>query len=198
MNISFASVFQSVQGKPQTQTASVVTLKPKTTSPAGTIKDEYVPSRSDSLGTYKMPSPTKLSLPSNQSQGIFVSFGHKDSAAQPSFWTELLGTQKASSPIEELTNNPVKEMMEELDRLLEEAELRRRAEASDDSLTDGETLSATLDGEEELEVDTEGSDIGGMSKDEILQLIAKLFENMNATEAGEKGTGSQQILALEA
>ena len=125
MNISFASTFQSAQAKPHTQTASAVTLKSKTASPAGTIKDEYVPSRSDSLGTYKMPSPTKLSLPSNQSQGIFVSFGHKDSAAQPSFWTELLGTQKASSPMEELMNNPVREMMEELDRLLEEAELRR-------------------------------------------------------------------------
>ena len=128
--------------------------------------------------------------------GKFVSFGRKDSAAQPSFFASLFEMQKASSPMEELMNNPVREMMEELDRLLEEAELRRRAKASDDSPTDGETLSATLDGEEELEIDTEGSDIGGMSKDEILQLITKLFENMNTTEAGGEETVGNALLAM--
>jgi len=82
--------------------------------------------------------------------------------------------------------------------LLEEAALRRMTEASDDSPADenGETVSATLSGEGELEVDTEGSDIGGMSKDEILQLIAKLFEKMNTTEAGDEETAGNALLTM--
>ena len=44
MNISFASVLQSVQVKPQSQAASISAYKPKTVSSTWSIKDEYVPS----------------------------------------------------------------------------------------------------------------------------------------------------------
>ena len=287
MNINFSSAFQSVQAMPQTQAAGVGAHQPKTMPSAGNIKDEYVPSQSDSSGAYKLPAPIKslslssfearaekhsttlsgrvqiaynqtldkvfesigledkavnlryagtnggvvftggvvfppgatngIPLTSEQNQaikealkttifegkslaewdatpkhakdwalyyegdpelGTFVSFGRKDSTAQPSFFASLFEMQKASSPMEELMNNPVREMMEELDRLLEEAELRRRAKASDDSPTDGETLSATLDGEEELEVDTEGSDIGGEELGDH-QLPTSVFDTTN-------------------
>ena len=166
MNISSASTFQSVQVKPQTQTASTVALKSKTASSAGTIKDEYVPSQSESAVTVKPHASFKL----------------------PSFLSNSCKMQKASSPMSGVTKN--------LNRMVLEGVITRTLEANGVELKKGDILSMSLNGEGKLTINTNLSRIDGAIGDDLDELSDELSEKLNEAETEEGELLGDALLAM--
>jgi len=165
---------------------------------ANALKDVYKTIfEGKSLGEWFYATPTHVKDGSIYFEGdpvLGVSF--KQSTQPPSFLAELFGVQSLSSPLDELMNNPVKEMMEDLEQLLLDAAMRRALEASGVELEDGDTLSMTLNGEGEIAIDTNGTSIGGATDDEIIKLSAVLSEKLNETEVGEGKKLGNALLEL--
>jgi hypothetical protein len=106
----------------------------------------------------------------------------------PTFLTNPLTTQKASSPVEKI--------MKDLNRMLLAGAMTQVMRASGVELKEGDVISMSLNGKGEFSVNASGSSINGKTGDEISELCGALSNQLNETETSDGGSLGKAVLQM--